>query len=156
MLEVLARLGALSGDTSYGQRIQATMRTFSDQLEANPLAAPTFWTGIEYVYATVQIVIVGEETRAETQALVRAVFERSLPNRLLTSVKPGTKLPSMHPASGKGLEGGKPAAYLCFGTECSSPVTNPQELAARLIPMAFHLVAQQQQALQQQGANGLN
>jgi uncharacterized protein len=156
MLEVLARLGALSGDTSYAQRIQATMRTFSDQLEANPLAAPTFWTGIEYVYATVQIVIVGEETRAETQALVRAVFERSLPNRLLTIVKPGTKLPSKHPASGKGLEGGKPAAYLCFGTECSSPVTNPQELAARLIPMAFHLVAQQQQALQQQGANGLN
>ena len=65
-------------------------------------------------------------------ALQRAVYQVSLPNRIVLAVKPGEALPSGHPAYGKGLVAGRPAAYVCEGPVCSLPLTDPQALAAAL------------------------
>ena len=37
-------------------------------------------------------------------------------------------LPAGHPAAGKGLVRGKPAAYVCRGQTCSLPITEPEAL----------------------------
>jgi len=39
-----------------------------------------------------------------------------------------------HPAFGKKAVDGKPTAYVCRGNVCSLPVTDPEELAALLVP----------------------
>ena len=65
-------------------------------------------------------------------ALWRAVYQVSLPNRVVATVKPGEALPSGHPAAGKGLVAGRPAAYVCEGPVCSLPLTEPQALTAAL------------------------
>ena len=44
----------------------------------------------------------------------------------------GEELPADHPAHGKGLVAGKPAAYVCEGPVCSLPLTDPQALTTAL------------------------
>jgi hypothetical protein len=86
----------------------------------------------EFAQKPVQIVLVGEPGDAALEALRGAVYEASLPNRLVLAVKPGEDLPPNHPAQGKGPVNGKPAAYVCEGPVCSLPLTDPQVLASAL------------------------
>jgi uncharacterized protein len=66
--------------------------------------------------------------------LRRAAYGVSLPSRVVLAVMPGGggALPEGHPASGKGLVAGRPAAYVCEGPVCSLPLTEPQTLLDRL------------------------
>ncbi len=149
-MEVCARLGLLTGDAKWATRTAEAIRAYGGSVEQNPLGAAAWWNAVEYALGAVQIVIVGEEAKAETQNLIRAVRERSLPTRLLTVLRPNAKLPEGHPAKGKTMEQGQSTAYLCVGPQCSPPVTNPQELAARLLPQPFQILAAQMQAAQNQ------
>jgi len=76
----------------------------------------------------VQIVLVGDPQDRQLGALRRAVYRVSLPNRIVLVVPPGRALPPDHPAHGKGLVGGRAAAYVCNGPTCSLPITDPQAL----------------------------
>src|SRR3546814_17465003 len=79
-----------------------------------------------------QVVIVGARGAADTDALLRKVTERCLPNRVLQVVAAGDALPEEHPAAGKGQVEAQATAYLCRGTVCSLPMTVPAKLAAAL------------------------
>jgi len=83
---------------------------------------------VELLAKPLQIVLVGESGTPALEALRRAVYDVSLPNRVVLSLAPGDSLPSDHPAFGKGLVEGKPAAYVCEGPVCSLPVTDPKGL----------------------------
>ena len=62
----------------------------------------------------------------------RAVYQVSLPNRVVLALSPEASLPAGHPAHGKGLVEGKPAAYVCDGPVCSLPFAEPAALVAHL------------------------
>ena len=64
------------------------------------------------------------------------VLDLSLPNRVFLRVADGAALPPGHPAAGKGLVEGRPAAYLCREMSCLPPITEPAALAAALAPEA--------------------
>jgi hypothetical protein len=83
---------------------------------------------VELLEKPLQIVIVGERTEPALQSLLRAAYNVSLPNRVVLTLPPGASLPVHHPAHGKGLVNGNPAAYVCEGPVCSLPVTDPQSL----------------------------
>ena len=70
----------------------------------------------------------GERGTAATAALIRAAYRVSLPDRVVSVVDPGTELPSSHPAHGKDAIDGRATAYVCVGTVCSLPVTEPAAL----------------------------
>jgi uncharacterized protein YyaL (SSP411 family) len=74
-------------------------------------------------------VIVGHPAQSATEALRRAVYTKSLPNKVVRRLEPGTPLPTDHPAAGKGLVGGKPALYVCRNMTCEAPVTDPATLS---------------------------
>ncbi|MFP3422389.1 hypothetical protein R0K19_23755, partial [Bacillus sp. SIMBA_161] len=59
---------------------------------------------------------------------IRAVLARDDADRLITVVAPDEALPEGHPAAGKGLVDGRPAAYVCRAMTCQPPVTAPQDL----------------------------
>jgi hypothetical protein len=61
-----------------------------------------------------------------------AVDRVSLPNRVLSVLPPDAALPAAHPAFGKGLVGGKAAAYVCDGPVCSLPIETSQALVEHL------------------------
>jgi hypothetical protein len=53
---------------------------------------------------------------------------KSLPNKIVRRLAPGTPLLPSHPAAGKGLVGGKPALYVCRNMTCEAPITDPAQV----------------------------
>ena len=68
----------------------------------------------------------------DTRALVLAALRSGPLDRVLSRITPGAALPPGHPAAGKGLVDGRPAAYVCVGTVCGLPITDPEALAREL------------------------
>jgi uncharacterized protein YyaL (SSP411 family) len=132
MVGVLARLYHLTGEQAYLHRAEALVVAFSGELNRNFFPLATLINSNDFLANTLQIVVVGPPTDEATRALIRAVLERSLPNRLLLVVPPDAQLPERHPAAGKGMVDGKPAAYVCKGQTCGLPVTHPKGLETAL------------------------
>jgi uncharacterized protein YyaL (SSP411 family) len=132
MAAVLARLHYLTGRPAYRERAEAVLNAFSGELQRNFFPLAILLNANELLQSGLQIVIAGAPEAEDTQALRRAVHDVSLPNGILQVLAPGEALPEGHPARGKGPVEGRAAAYLCRGTTCSLPVTDPVELARAL------------------------
>ncbi len=132
LVGVLARLHHLTGEAAYLERAEALVKAFSGELERNFSPLATLANNSELLRRAVQVVVCGPAEDEETRALLDTVFAVSLPNRVLTLLEPGEALPLGHPAFGKGLHEGRPAAYVCVGPVCSLPATGPQALRAAL------------------------
>jgi uncharacterized protein YyaL (SSP411 family) len=132
MVAVLARLFYLTGDTTYRDRADAIVRTFSGEVTRNFFPLATLINSCALLEGAVQIVIRGRRGAGDTSALVRAVHDVSLPTKILTVIGNDTALPSSHPAAGKDTVAGKATAYVCEGPVCSLPITDPVALAADL------------------------
>jgi hypothetical protein len=132
LVGVLSRLAMLTGDDAYRQRAEAILETFSGEMGRNFFPLATLLNNVELLTKPLQIVVVGESEAPAFEALCRAVYCVSLPNRVVVCLAPGGSLPSDHPAFGKGLIDGKPAAYVCEGPVCSLPVTDPKALLETL------------------------
>jgi uncharacterized protein len=132
LVGVMARLWALTGDDRWRREAEAIVAAFSGELARNFFPLATLLNNAELLALPVQIVIVGEPGDAAVEALRRAAYTVSLPNRVLTRLSPGCELPPGRPAHGKGLVDGRAAAYVCTGPVCSLPLTEPETLAAQL------------------------
>ena len=129
---VMARLYYLTGEEDYRRRAQATIDAFGGEIRRYAFAHANLLNAAEFLAKAVQIMIIGRRGDQETDALLRAVFSRNLPNRILTVVAPGVALPPSHPAHGKQQIDGRATAYVCEGPACSLPLTDPASLAADL------------------------
>jgi uncharacterized protein len=132
MVGVLTRLALLTGDDGYRRRAEAIIGAFSGELGRNFFPLATLINNAELAMKPVQVVLVGEPGDPAFAALRRAVYQVSLPNRVVQAIAPDQALPADHPAHGKGLVGGRPAAYVCEGPVCSLPLTDPQALTEAL------------------------
>ena len=132
LVGVLARLYHLTGEDAYLVRAEALVAAFSGELNRNFFPLATMLNSNDFLLNAVQIVVVGPKDDAATRALVRAAHDRSLPNRLVQVIAPDAQLPERHPARGKGMVGGKPAAYVCKGQTCGLPVTHAKGLGTAL------------------------
>jgi uncharacterized protein YyaL (SSP411 family) len=128
----LARLFHLTGEDAYRQRAEKLFAAFAGEVERNPFGHATLLAARGLLAHALQIAIAGERGKKDAEALLRVVFETSLPNRVLAVLAPGRKLPVSHPASGKNQEGGMATAYICEGPTCSLPIVKPEDLAAAL------------------------
>jgi len=128
LVGVLCRLAMLTGDEAYRRRAEAILETFSGEMGRNFFPLATLLNNIEMLTKPLQIVLVGESGTSAFEALRRAVYGVSLPNRMVLAIVPGQTLPVDHPAYGKGLVDGRAAAYVCNGPTCSLPFTEPRAL----------------------------
>jgi uncharacterized protein YyaL (SSP411 family) len=130
LVDVFARLAALTGSPLWRNKADDQVAAFSGELDRNIFPYATFLNGAEQVQATTYVVVVGPaEAR---RALVQAAFAAPCPTRVVHPLDDGHDLPPLHPAYGKGLVDGQAAAYVCVGQTCSAPVTTPEALRARL------------------------
>ncbi|MGF1641681.1 MAG: thioredoxin domain-containing protein [Rhodospirillales bacterium] len=132
MLEVLARLCHLTGDTHYRQRADALVRLFSGDAPQYLISIPGFLTSFELLAQAVQIAIIGDPMDPATRALHRQSLGTGVPLRVISLVPPDQSMPLTHPAHGKSTVDGRPAAYVCVGSTCGLPITDPAELKAVL------------------------
>jgi hypothetical protein len=128
MLEVLARLHVLTGDDAYRQRAETLARLFSDDNTQYLLSIPGLLSNAALLAEAVQIVIVGDPDDAAAARLRRVAFEAPAGNRILMQLAPGETLPAGHPAAGKVPSDGRAVAYVCVGTTCGLPMTEPSDL----------------------------
>jgi uncharacterized protein YyaL (SSP411 family) len=132
LVGVFCRLSALTGEQGYRHRAETILQTFSGEISRNFFPLATLLNNVALLIKPLQIVLVGDTRSPAFEALRRAVYTASLPARIIVSLPPGSTLPADHPAFGKDLVDGKPAAYICDGPICSLPVTDAQTLLESL------------------------
>ena len=129
---VLARLFDLTGDDRYRLRAQKLIEAFAGEVEQNPIIHATLLTGLTMLERPLQIVIAGHNDDPDLEALRHAALAAAVPGATVQIVSPDAALPSGHPAYGKGLVEGKPAAYICEAQTCRLPVTSADQLRENL------------------------
>jgi uncharacterized protein YyaL (SSP411 family) len=132
MVEVLARLFYLTGEDRYRVRADALIAAFAGEVVKNAYPYATLLRSADLLARPVQLVVVGENDTAATQALLRTAAVADTPNLIRSLVAPDASLPTTHPAAGKGQIGESATAYVCVGAACSLPLTEPDALAAAL------------------------
>jgi len=132
LVGVLTRMAILTGGQAYRRRAEAIVETFSGEVARNFFPLATLLNNSELLQKPLQVVLIGEKNDPWLQSLRRATYAASLPNRVVLTLPPGAPLPADHPALGKGLVEGKPAAYVCDGPVCSLPITDPASLLETL------------------------
>ena len=132
MLQVLAQLYHLTGESIYLERAEGIANAFSGTIRQRLLGYSALLNGMEALREAMQIVVIGEADGADTAALKRVIYGVSRPGRVLNVVAPGADIPRAHPAFGKTLLDHRATAYVCRGTVCSPPIVNPEALAAAL------------------------
>jgi uncharacterized protein YyaL (SSP411 family) len=132
LVGVLTRLAILTGDDGYRERAEAIIRAFAGEVSRNFFPLATLINNAELAAKPLQIVLAGEPQDPAFAALRRAVYTASLPNAVVQALPPSHELPVGHPAFGKGLVDGEPAAYVCEGPVCSLPIVVSQQLVDAL------------------------
>jgi hypothetical protein len=132
MIWVLTRLGMITGEGLYGERARALLDGFADEYGRAWASCASYINGLENFASGLQVVVVGPRSNPRTQELIRTVWGKALPNRLLYVVETGEALPAGHPAFGKGMQNGAPTAYLCQRNICSPPITSAVALSQAL------------------------
>ena len=134
MIAVLSDLSLLTGKAAYRDRAEAIVKSFAGEVSRNFFPLATLLNSAERLARGLQIVIVGDREDPATERLARAVLDQALPDRLLSVISPKESLPHGHPAAGKGLVNGEPAAYICEHMTCQAPLTDPGAVAGALAP----------------------
>jgi uncharacterized protein YyaL (SSP411 family) len=146
MLLVLTRLALLTGEREYMSRASTLGATFPDEANRMLNGSGSFLAGFEYLVNALVIVVIGHKGNARTHDLLRAYWSKPMPSGMVMQVEPGDPLPPGHPATGRGMEGGQPTAYICQAGACSNPITSAVDLANALtLPPQLRGQQQQQQ-----------
>jgi uncharacterized protein len=132
LVGVFARMYYLTGDESYRIRAESIVKTFAGEVARNFFPLSTLLNSNELLNRGLQIVIIGDRANSDTTALLDALENHSLPDRILNVIATAQHLPDGHPATGKDQINGKPTAYICEGPVCSLPITTPEDLTTFL------------------------
>ncbi|MBW2053274.1 MAG: thioredoxin domain-containing protein [Deltaproteobacteria bacterium] len=138
----LIRLGRMTGNTALEEKAEQLIRTFSNQVAQYPMACTQFLAALDFIIGPSQeIVIAGNPEREASRALIQAIRQRYLPNKVLllrAEGQTGERLADLAPyVSDLPPSGGKPQVYLCQGYACQTPIEDPAELE-KALEGAFH------------------
>jgi uncharacterized protein YyaL (SSP411 family) len=133
----LLRLGELTDSDPWRRRAAGIVRSYSSQLGSTPAAMPAMlsaWS--RSLLTSKQIVIAGDPRADDTQALLRAVHGRFIPNLVLIVVAgeaSRSRLSAFLPivTEMKPLEK-RAAAYVCEHYVCKRPTTDADQLVKLL------------------------
>ncbi len=132
MLQNLADLYALTGDTAYLNRADGLLGAFQGAVQTAAIAFTGLLSGTLTLISPQHIVIAGDKSSADAMPWRKALSEVSVPNAIVQWVAGGEAIPAGMPAAGKAQVDGKITAYVCFGQQCSMPLTEPGQLKEKL------------------------
>ena len=129
----LLRAAALAGRDDLRRTAERVLRTHAFVLERAPAAYPTLARAALWAERGLSgAVVVGDPADPRTQALALRARRRLAPEELVIVAAPGDPTPTgVDPSwlAGRTPVEGAPTAYVCRGTLCSLPVTEPEALA---------------------------
>ena len=133
--DVLLRLGLLLGREDYPRKAVTIFRLLRNPVERYPSAFGRLLCAFDfYLSSPKEIAILGDTESPDTQSLLREVWNRYLPNKVVALSAGGDEraaelVPLLR---GRASIDGRPTAYVCEHYACQRPVTTPGELAAQL------------------------
>ena len=124
----LLRLAALTGRPSFGEVAKRGLALFGSKLERIPQAVPHLLLGLAFAAEEPRrVVLAGDPADPAGRRLLGAAHRVYQPRRVVL----GTKGPVDSFAAGLPERGGA-VAYVCTGSACQSPTSNPDELVGFL------------------------
>jgi len=130
--ESLLRLATLTGNDGYRHEASRIFLTMASAMAQQPTGFGRLLGALDgYLHPSQEIAIVGDPADPATQALLSVVRRRYLPHTVVALKRPDEENP-LPLLQGRGLVGGKPAAYVCENFVCKLPVTDAGELGKLL------------------------
>ena len=124
------RLGVLLGAQDLTQRGREILEAAEPVMQAIPQECGTLFAALDFWLSTPrEIAVIGAAESPATRALLREVWTRHIPNRVLATSPPGIASPLL---DGRSELDGRPTAYVCDANTCKRPTPDPQELARQL------------------------
>jgi uncharacterized protein YyaL (SSP411 family) len=133
--ELLLRLALLTENQDYQRKAITIFRLLRDQTVRYPSAFGYLLGALDFYLSTPkEIVIIGEVGANDSLALLREVWRRYLPNKVVAqSAEHDEEASRVVPLlKERPALGGRATAYVCENYSCLQPVTTPGELAAQL------------------------
>jgi uncharacterized protein YyaL (SSP411 family) len=129
----LLRAASLMGGKAWREVAERTLASHAFPLERAPEAYPTLSRAARVAERGLSVaVVIGEPAQDGTLALAASARRLLAPEDAVLVHAPGAPPPArIDPfwLQGREPQEGRPTAYLCRGTTCSLPVTDPAELA---------------------------
>jgi uncharacterized protein YyaL (SSP411 family) len=132
-VETLLRLAVHLDDPDLRSPAMSTLRAYRGAAAQSPSAFASLLAASRYADGSaIEIAVAGEPGEPGTEALLSAVRDRYIPERIVALAAPGVEDGELPLPAGKTLVDGRPAAYLCRDYACEAPVTDPEELRRAL------------------------
>jgi uncharacterized protein YyaL (SSP411 family) len=128
----LLRVAQITGRADFRESAERTLAAFAPRLSVAPVALPQMLAACEFWLSEPrQIVLVGNRGAADTKALVRTLYSRFVPNRIVllvdsdeTRAALAQRIPAIEAMAS--LEG-RATAYVCRNFACQLPVSEPAQ-----------------------------
>jgi uncharacterized protein YyaL (SSP411 family) len=137
--EVFLRLGSLLSEEGYARKAINILRLQSESLERYPSAFGRALSALDfYLAASKEIAVIGDPATADTQELLRAIWSRFMPNRVIATgndadARAATLIPLLRD---RPRLKGAATAYVCENYACQTPVATKRDLLSQLEAMA--------------------
>ncbi|MBM3225234.1 MAG: thioredoxin domain-containing protein [Candidatus Tectomicrobia bacterium] len=140
----LLRLYHYTGNPEYLQKAEQVLHVLRRHMEQQPFGVGSLLTVLDfYLQKPQEIVLIGVPGAPDTAAMLHAIHQQYLPNKMLVQLDPRAQaatldaLPLLRDVlAGKGQVYGTATVYVCHNFTCSLPVTEPAALSALLAPKA--------------------
>jgi uncharacterized protein YyaL (SSP411 family) len=131
----LLRLGVLLDRNDYRAKAEGIFRAFGGNVQESPMAYERLCCAADLYHDRVkEIVILGDAQNSGTQGLVRTVYGRYLPNKVVVRASGIVEDPDIPLLKGRKMRDGLPTAFVCENYTCQLPVISAQDLARQLEP----------------------
>jgi uncharacterized protein YyaL (SSP411 family) len=133
-IDWLLRLSVLLGAEQYERRALDALRPMADLMTRYPSGFGRYLSALDFHLGPVaEVALVwprGDQAAADP--LVREVFGRYLPNRVVVGAPEDGRPENVPLLAERGAIGGRATAYVCRQYVCQLPVSAPEELARQL------------------------
>jgi uncharacterized protein YyaL (SSP411 family) len=133
--EVLLHLAALTANEGYSRKAVTIFRLLRDPLKSYASAFGRLLGALDFYLSTPkEIAIIGEDKAEETRSLLREVWTRYLPNKIVAQTS-GDDLRAVEVVPllrDRTMLDGRATAYVCEHYTCQQPVSTAAELARQL------------------------
>lgn len=126
---LLQKMGVLLGDQDFARAGAEVLRLAHPYMERAPQAVGTHLCALDFYTSTAkEIAIVGDRKDDRTMALLREIWRRFIPNKVMAGSPPGIDSPILE---GKETKDG-PLVFVCENYLCKAPASEPKDLARQL------------------------
>ncbi len=138
----LLRLSQMLDKKDWWEMAEKTLRLFSSRLQSIPHAMPQMLVAVDFsLDKPKQIIIAGKPDAPDTRAMLRAVHERFIPNKILLLADESERQDYLSPflpfVKSMTMLDGKATAYVCENYACQLPTTKTEVMVKLLEKKEF-------------------